>query len=248
MNSYYVEHERTNQVKAIYPSKAISSRKIITPFFQPIDNLNKKTLGFEVLARKFSHGFYNNINFSKLNAEKILAIDIEILNKVFNQMSAIRTHNYEFISINLTPVKPSNYYCNKLFSTVKEAANNGINIWIEIAEHTQVQKRHMELIEQLKQYDNVKIALDDFGSKESHFQRIFNIDFDIIKLDRQILLSAAENEHSSQVFNSLVNYFQEMGKMVLCEGIETVDQLNIVKSATVDFIQGFFLGKPSPYY
>ncbi|EKO3929383.1 EAL domain-containing protein, partial [Vibrio metschnikovii] len=217
------------------------------PFYQPITDNNKNIVGFEVLARHFDNNEYKSFHFNELTRDHTLAIDISILQSVFNEFSMMAKKNVTFISLNLTPAEPSWYYCKILLDTIKEAQRNNITIWIEIPEHTPLHPLHLILLQQLKNYP-VKIALDDFGTKENQFQRLLTIECDVVKFDRQLLLQAAYSRYSQQMFEKLVGYFQSTGKQVVCEGVETQQQLSLVINAGFDFIQGYKLGKPRSYY
>lgn len=217
------------------------------PFYQFITDHNKNVVGVEVLARYFDSNEYRSFHFNELTRDHTLAIDIKILQSVFSELSAMAKKNYTFVSFNLTPVKPSWYYCQILLDTIKEAQKHNITIWIEIPEHTPLHPSHLVLLQQLQNYP-VKIAFDDFGTKESQFQRLLSVEFDVVKFDRQLLLQATKNNYSLNIFKKLVGYFQSIGKTVVCEGIETEEQLTLVISAGFDFIQGYALGKPTPHY
>lgn len=217
------------------------------PFYQSITDQNKNVVGVEVLARYFDSNEYKSFHFTELTRDHTLAIDISILDAVINEFPAIARKDLTFVSFNLTPVEPSWYYCQMLLDTIKEAQKNNITIWIEIPEHTPLHPSHLILLQQLKNYP-VKIAFDDFGTKESQFQRLLSMECDVVKFDRQLLLEATKNNYSRNIFKKLVGYFQSIGKEVVCEGIETEEQLTLVTSAGFDFIQGYALGKPAPHY
>lgn len=217
------------------------------PFYQPITDHNKNIFGVEVLARYFDNHEYRSFHFNELTRDHTLAIDIDILQLVLNEFPAMAKKNFTFVSFNLTPVEPSWYYCQILLDTIKEAQKNNITIWIEIPEHTPLHPSHVILLQQLKNYP-VKIAFDDFGTKESQFQRLLSMECDVVKFDRQLLLQAVHNSYSQQMFEKLVGYFQSTGKQVVCEGIETQQQLSLVINAGFDFIQGYKLGRPRSYY
>ncbi|GHY13405.1 TPA: EAL domain-containing protein [Vibrio cholerae] len=217
------------------------------PFYQPITDNNENIVGFEVLARHLDNNEYKSFHFNELTREHTLDIDIGILQSVFNEFSSMTKKNISFISFNLTPAKPSWYYCQILIDTIKEAQKHNITIWIEIPEHTPLHHSHIMLLQQLKNY-HVKVVFDDFGTKESQFQRLLAMEYDIVKFDRQLLLKAIENNHAMNMFKKLVEYFQSTGKKVVCEGVETEEQLSLVINSGFDFIQGYALGKPKPNY
>ncbi|MBD1388932.1 EAL domain-containing protein [Neiella sp. HB171785] len=89
-----------------------------------------------------------------------------------------------------------------------------------------------------------KIAIDDFGAGHSNFERIWTLLPDIVKLDRNMVLRAANETTIQQMLPGLVNLVHQSGALVLAEGIETVDQAMLISNAGVDMGQGYLFGYP----
>lgn len=89
-----------------------------------------------------------------------------------------------------------------------------------------------------------QIAIDDFGMGDSNFERLWQINPLIVKLDRSLLVNAEKNNRARLLLESLVRMIRESGSLVLLEGIETQEQARIALAAEVDLLQGFLLGKP----
>ena len=238
-----------NQKPLTFTDQSSSKDKhlIAIPFYQSITDKYKNIVGIEVLSRHLDNDRYKAFNFNELTRDQILSIDINIMNSVVNKFPDMENEKIIFVSFNLTPVEPCDIYTKTLLSTVKEAQKHNITLWLEIAEHTPLHPSHLILLQQLKIYP-VKIVFDDFGTKESQFQRLLTLECDIVKFDRQLLLQATKNSYSFYMFKKLVKFFQTTGKQVVCEGIETEEQLSLVIAAGFDFIQGYALGKPASHY
>ncbi len=89
------------------------------------------------------------------------------------------------------------------------------------------------------------VAIDDFGAGHSNFDRIWRVGPDIVKLDRNISAEAVRNPRSRRILPSLASLLHEAGCLVLMEGVETEEEALIALDADVDFIQGYFLSRPS---
>ncbi len=89
------------------------------------------------------------------------------------------------------------------------------------------------------------VAIDDFGSGYSNFERIWGLAPDIVKLDRSILTQAAPKKKVRRVLPSLVSLLHEAGCLVVMEGIESEDEALIAMDADVDFVQGYYFGRPA---
>ncbi|CAB3689399.1 EAL domain-containing protein [Trinickia soli] len=90
------------------------------------------------------------------------------------------------------------------------------------------------------------VALDDFGAGDSNLERIWQLDPDIVKVDRMMLSQAAHRTQAAAILPGFVAMLHEAGKLVLIEGVETEHEAQLAFSCDADFVQGFHFGRPSP--
>ena len=90
------------------------------------------------------------------------------------------------------------------------------------------------------------IACDDFGSLECNFQRLMALPYEVVKLDRSLLLQAACTSHALKMLVGLVKYLQRLGMAVVCEGVETQTHIEIANRLGCDYQQGYAYAMPSP--
>lgn len=88
------------------------------------------------------------------------------------------------------------------------------------------------------------IALDDFGAGHSNFDRIWQIQPEIVKLDRSLIVRSTQSLKVRRMLAQMVSLLHECGALVLMEGIECEDEAHIALDADVDFVQGFHFGRP----
>ncbi|AIO66320.1 EAL domain-containing protein [Burkholderia oklahomensis] len=96
------------------------------------------------------------------------------------------------------------------------------------------------------QHGDFLIAIDDFGTGFSNFDRIWQMKPDIVKLDRSIVERSLAASDAHRIVHHLVTMLHHAGTMVLAEGVENEDALQILMDADVDFVQGFCFGQPDP--
>ncbi|MDO4182159.1 MAG: GGDEF and EAL domain-containing protein [Coriobacteriia bacterium] len=90
-------------------------------------------------------------------------------------------------------------------------------------------------------------ALDDFGSGDATFNMIKEFDFDIIKLDRSFFMgSNGFDDVARLIVESLIDLAHKLNKKVVAEGIEDEDQVNFLREAGCDVVQGFYFARPLP--
>ncbi len=88
------------------------------------------------------------------------------------------------------------------------------------------------------------IAMDDFGTGYSSLGRLSSLPFDTVKIDRSLLL-AADNGNKT-ILESAITLVKRLGVSVVVEGIETLDQLSLVRELGADAVQGYLFSKPVP--
>lgn len=90
-----------------------------------------------------------------------------------------------------------------------------------------------------------RIALDDIGSGYTSFISLCEYPIDVIKLDREILLLTG-TEKGKKLFKGLVSLAHNLNLTVVCEGVETEEQNNMVSNSDCDYIQGWYYTKALP--
>lgn len=88
-----------------------------------------------------------------------------------------------------------------------------------------------------------KIHLDDFGAGQSSIETISAYDFDLIKLDRQFIISDTWTQEKAA---SLINYLKALGTQILVEGIEDEELAELFAKAGAHYVQGFAFAHPMP--
>lgn len=91
------------------------------------------------------------------------------------------------------------------------------------------------------------VAIDDFGAGESNFERIWRLRPDIVKLDRAMIIEAAENPVVARILPGLVSLIHEAGCLVVMEGIETSRQAQLAVESNADFVQGYWFSRPDEH-
>lgn len=90
------------------------------------------------------------------------------------------------------------------------------------------------------------IWLDDFGSGYSSLNTIAEYDFDVLKLDLEFLKNLKNNPKTRTLMTYIINGAREMGLAPLCEGVETEEQFEFLKTTGCVRAQGFYFGKAMP--
>ena len=89
-----------------------------------------------------------------------------------------------------------------------------------------------------------QIAIDDFGSGYSSLGLLTAIPCDIIKLDRSFLQRNLLTETDRLLLSTIINLCAKTGKRVICEGVETKEQLELLRELHCTTVQGYYYSKP----
>ena len=92
---------------------------------------------------------------------------------------------------------------------------------------------------------NYNIAIDDFGVGVSGLKLLYFSQADIIKIDRFFIENINGDAKKRLFCSSIINMAHIMGMKVVAEGVETLKEFYTCKNIGADFIQGFFVQKPT---
>jgi EAL domain-containing protein (putative c-di-GMP-specific phosphodiesterase class I) len=90
----------------------------------------------------------------------------------------------------------------------------------------------------------VKIAVDDLGAGYSNLKYIADLAPEVVKLDRELIANLARGSRLHQLVISIVDLCRKQGARVVCEGIETREEMLAVLDSGAHYGQGFFLARP----
>ena len=91
-----------------------------------------------------------------------------------------------------------------------------------------------------------KIAIDDFGSGYSNFEYLVKLDIDYIKIDGSLIKNIDKDENSKIIVGVIVGYARKKGIKTVAEFVSSKEIYETVKELGIDFVQGYYTGKPSP--
>ena len=232
---------------------ALSSDKI---FFhlQPQYDINHNLRGFEALARmKDDDGaMISPADFIPV-AEKTGLVDridmrvfelaVEFLAKVSKE-----TETDVMMSVNVSVRHlMKNNFINDIKQVLKYHEISPERIEIEITESIMIDsaEKALQRINEIKAM-GMKVAIDDFGTGYSSLSYLNNFPSDLLKIDKAFIDQMSLSESSKQYVAMIISIGHILHLKVISEGVESADQVDILKNIGCDYIQGFVWGKPMP--
>ena len=217
---------------------------------QPIYSFSRNMItSVEVLARlKDREKNYINPEYFIHIAEEnhsIIALGEQIFRKacIFASQYHIFDYGIEEMNINLSPVQCR--YDNLIERFVEIAKEYDIpmdHIHLEITESEFTDKEAVDRTLQRFSEKGVKVALDDFGTGFSTIANILELPVDYVKIDKSLVWSYATGKN--QFLNDMMPMIKAEGKKIIAEGIESEEQMDIIRKLNGDYLQGYYFSKP----
>ena len=92
----------------------------------------------------------------------------------------------------------------------------------------------------------IKIAMDDFGTGYSSLSYLKDFPIDKLKIDKSFMKDIPKNKQDIAIIETIITLGHSLGLEVVAEGVETQEQLDLLREKGCDIIQGYFYGKPMP--
>jgi diguanylate cyclase (GGDEF)-like protein len=233
--------------------KLALKKKQFELFYQPIVNLrSREVASFEALMR-WRHperGMVSPVDFIPLAEETGAIVEMGKWALMQACSDAARWPNRIKVTVNLSSVQ---FEKGDLYKTIVDAlASSKLSpgrLELEVTESVLLRDHPNthQLLHRLRKL-GVKIALDDFGTAYASLSYLRSFPFDKIKIDG----SFVRDFHSPQrrdcvaIVQSVAGLAKQLQMTTVAEGIETLDQFNMVASAGCEEMQGFFFSQPVP--
>jgi diguanylate cyclase (GGDEF)-like protein len=250
---YGMRNERIAQVALESDLRLAITRGEIEVHYQPIVSLTDgKTAGFEALAR-WRHpklGLVAPEQFIKAAEEAGLISEIGaiIMAEAARQLGiwqrTIARNRKVFVTVNASA---SQLLEKEFLQTIqhimqREVLNPG-SLKIEVTEAVVMRysDRILTLFGTLRQL-GVGLACDDFGTGFSSLSTLRNLPFDTLKLDRSFISTGKDQDRAAHVIRTVLDLAHGLGMTVVCEGVESLDQVERLTEMGCDYGQGYHFG------
>lgn len=150
------------------------------------------------------------------------------------------------VAVNVSPLQLAHVDLPRLFHQI--LLDTGLpprRLEIELTETAIIadRERALHVLRQIKAL-GVGVALDDFGTGYSSLETLRAFPFDKIKLDRFFAAELEGNIQSTAILRAVLALGKSLSIPILAEGIETPEQLDVLRREGCDEVQGFLIGRP----
>lgn len=224
-------------------------------YFQPKISLDtEKFIGSEALIRYINQAGEiiapNNFIPILEEARLIKMLDLYVFEEVCKQINIWKERKMRVkpVSINLSRSTLSYHFLADQLLALITKHNIDISLLeLEVTETAEVDNQLVfsQALEKLKEY-GFSISIDDFGVRNASLSLFTTINFDILKLDRSLVKTLAQNQKARILIRSLAVICSDLGIKLIAEGVETLEQLDILKELRCNEVQGYLFSKPLP--
>ncbi|MEB3190554.1 MAG: EAL domain-containing protein [Snowella sp.] len=230
-------------------------------YYQPIVSLlDLKIIGFEALIRWNSpvRGLVSPGDFIPLAEDNglIIALGHWILKEACQQIQSWRQKfpeiPYLMMSINLSGRQFSQPNLLKdIQQLFHELKLTGQNIKLEITESSVIDniEQVLTVLQELKNL-GLQLSIDDFGTGYSSLNYLYRFPLDTLKIDKSFIDKISDNGNSDeqkryiQLVKTIITLGHNLSMDIVAEGIETLEQAEILRMLKCEYGQGYFFSKP----
>ena len=224
-------------------------------YFQPKISLDtEEFIGSEALIRYINQAGEiiapNNFIPILEEARLIKMLALYVFEAVCKQINIWKERKMRVkpVSINLSRSTLSYHFLADQLLALITKHNIDISLLeLEVTETAEVDNQLVfsQALEKLKEY-GFSISIDDFGVRNASLSLFTTINFDILKLDRSLVKTLAQNQKARILIRSLAVICSDLGIKLIAEGVETLEQLDILKELRCNEVQGYLFSKPLP--
>lgn len=236
--------------------KALASKEFQLYIQPKYSFLEEKIVGAEALVRwshpenglmmpdRFIPIFERNGFIKKLD----MYMYEEVCNMLERYKEIFQAEDLITISVNLAKINLSDIaLVENLAQIAAKYSVNINNIEIELTESSLFNNMN-EIILVMKNLKDkgFKIAIDDFGSGYSSLNILKEMPVDILKIDKVFLDESMDNERGRDIIESVIHMAKKLELTVVAEGVETIEQVKVLRGMGCDIAQGYYYARPMP--
>lgn len=217
--------------------RAIIDGSQFHPVFQPVvDAATGAVVGYEALTR-FDDGLRPDLRFA-IAHDAGLGCELESVCAAAALGEAHVLPHDAWLSINFSPAALTD---GTAAATIGGATRQ---IVVEITEHIEIDS-YAAVRRAINACAPARLAVDDAGAGFASLRHILELEPDLVKLDIGLVSGVDHDPARQALVAGLCHFSSRTGTMLIAEGVETVDELRVLRDLGVGFVQGYLLGRPA---
>ncbi|MEH3108023.1 MAG: EAL domain-containing protein [Sphingomonas fennica] len=220
-------------------------------YFQPLFSLaENRVCGFEALMRWNHplHGLIPPARFVPLAEETGLIVPMGIWALKAACAEAARWPGTMTVAVNISPVQFRSATLGPAIVAALAASGLAPNrLELEVTESLFIDNvaETLSSLHDLRRL-GVRVALDDFGTGYSSLSYLRAFPFDKIKIDRSFIVDLLDHDQATAIIRAITMLAGALGMETTAEGVENIDQMDIVRAEGCSQVQGYYFSRPLP--
>ncbi len=222
-------------------------------YFQPrVDTVTGELKSLEALIR-WQHpvrGLVSPVDFIPFAESSDLIVDLGtlVLEKACRQIADWKSMGLPVVPVSVNVSAKQINEGNLIGILDSRMEHYGVDVSlleIEITESSMVEDNLlvMEELSAMKKR-GIKLLIDDFGTGYSSMSQLHRLDLDVLKIDQAFTRSLGRGHKGEAFFKAMISMAHGLGMHVVAEGVETKEQLALLRSLSCDEVQGYYISEP----
>jgi len=231
---------------------AIEKNELVVHYQPKVSMLTGSIVGAEALVRWNSKelGFVSPARFIPLAEESGLIVPIGewVLRTACEQARQWQDYGPLMIAVNLSPRQLHQKGLLQVISTILSDAGLGADLLeLEVTEGSFMDKDSgaIGLLTQISEM-GIRLAVDDFGTGYSSLAYLKQLPVNVLKIDQSFVKGLMSDESDVAIVTAIVAMARSLKLSVIAEGVETIEQLAILRALECDENQGYLFSRPLP--
>ena len=220
--------------------------------YQPQINKDGTLYGVEALVR------WENKKLGFIPPDKFISIaeNIGFMNKLgkfiieqsLNEIQSVKTESGKdfqlSINISVKQFVEMDFY-ESILESIKNYNFNNISLTLEVTENIFIEDVNVitSLLLKLKEH-GIKVSLDDFGTGYSSLSLLKELPIDELKIDKSFVDDLETDSNAKAMAENIIAIGKKLNMYILAEGVETIEQKELLESFGCDLFQGYYYSKP----
>jgi len=243
------EERRKATQRHIMELREVLSERLIQSVYQPIVNiLTPRVMGWEALSRPTGGSFENIEQLFKAayEAKSVWPLERLCREKAMEGLSGLRHGELLFLNVEPDSIYDPQFRSPRTLKLLEQAALSPERVVLEMTEHAAV--RDFTAFRQTLTYFRslgFRLAIDDMGSGYSALASVAEIQPEFVKIDMSLIRELHSRPLKRELVDTIARFARRAGIEVIAEGIETIQELEVLSDIGVPMGQGYLFARPS---
>jgi len=223
----------------------------VTSVYEPIVDVATKTVfGYEALARgPVDSEFHSPLALFDAAQSEALIFELDCLCRRSGLDGAIGlpAGTRLFLNVRPTTIHDPSFKPDALIRTLERSRLRPSDVVFEISEQESIAS--FDVFREIRdEYRNLgfRFALDDTGAGYASLQAVIELEPDFIKVDRALITGLDTDPAKQTLLRALQSVASSIGARIIGEGLDTLEELEMLGALEIPFGQGWLFGKPTP--